>query len=271
MARQKLGQHFLADAGWREKIARAIGVSRHAELGAPKNTETPWLEIGAGHGEMTEHLLAAGAPVTAIEVDAGLVERLQGLRERYANLTVAASDILQADLGKLLGEKRVRVYGNLPYYITSPILHRLFEHAAQIEAIHIVIQLEVAERLTARPGSREYGYLSVVTQYFSRPEIALRIPRGAFLPAPEITSALVTLRMLGPGATLGIRDETRFFDFVKLCFGQKRKTVVNNLKPLAGSEFVREALGMMKLRADVRAEHLSVAELGELYRRLIPE
>ncbi len=271
MNRQKLGQHFLADGGWREKIARAIGVSPHAALGASDGFQASWIEIGAGHGEMTEHLLATGLPVTAIELDPALVERVRKLSERFPNLSVVAGDVLQLDLGSLLGSRRVYVYGNLPYYITSPILHRLFEHAARIESIHIVIQLEVAARLAAKPATRDYGYLSVLAQYFSSPEITLRIPRGAFRPPPEVTSALVTLRLPGAGAHLGVRDAARFLDFVKLCFRQKRKTLVNNLKPLRGPEPVREALRDLKRRSDSRAEQLPVAELAELYRRLIPE
>jgi 16S rRNA (adenine1518-N6/adenine1519-N6)-dimethyltransferase len=271
MPRQKLGQHFLADAGWREKIARAIGVSRHAGLGSVQEREAAWLEIGAGHGEMTKLLLATGQPVTAIELDPALVQTLEKLRESSPSLTVAAGDILKLDLAALIGERRVQVYGNLPYYIASPILHRLFEQAAQIAVIHVVVQLEVAARITASPGTREFGYLSVLAQYYSRPEITLSIPRGAFRPPPEVTSALVTLRLPGARASAGIRDEKRFLDFVKLCFAQKRKTLVNNLKPLAAPELVRDALAAAKIRADARAEQLSAAQFAGLYRRLIPE
>ena len=271
MAHQRLGQHFLADPDWREKIARAIGVSPHAAAFAAAPSQTPWLEIGAGHGEMTEHLLATGLPVTAVELDPPLVARLERLAEKFPHLTVVSGDILRLDLGKLLAGRRVHIYGNLPYYITSPILHHLFEHAARIEAIHIVIQLEVAQRLAAQPGSRDFGYLSVLTQYFSRPEIALKIPRSAFRPVPEVTSSLVSLRLPGAGATLALRDPARFLDFVKLCFGQKRKTLSNNLRALAGPEIVREALAALHVRPDARAEQLSVAQFAALFRRLIPE
>jgi 16S rRNA (adenine1518-N6/adenine1519-N6)-dimethyltransferase len=270
MTRQKLGQHFLADAGWREQIARAIGLSRHAGLGPAQGGEAAWLEIGAGHGEMTELLLATGLPVTAVELDPALFERLEKLRTQFPNLTVAPGDILRLDLATIFGERRVRVYGNLPFYITSPILHRLFEHAAHIEAIHVVVQSEVAARIVARPGTRDFAYLSVAAQYYTRPEIALRIPRSAFRPPPEVTSALVTLRLPGAGASAGIRDEARFFDFVKLCFAHRRKTLVNNLKPLAAPELVREALSALKIRADARAEQLPVSQFAALYRTLIP-
>lgn len=272
MARQRLGQHFLADAGWRDKIAQAIGASRYSSgFSTAAPSQTPWLEIGAGHGEMTEHMLSTGLPVTAVELDSPLVAGLQHLAAKFPNLTVVPGDILQLDLAALLGGRRVRVYGNLPYYITSPILHRLFEHAASIEAIHIVIQLEVAQRLAARLATSDYGYLSVLTQFYSRPEIVLKIPRGAFRPPPEVTSALVSLRLSGAGAKLQTGDELRFLDFVKLCFSRKRKTLVNNLRALAGPDIVREALAAMKLRPDARAEQLGVAELAELFRRLIPQ
>lgn len=271
MARQKLGQHFLVDPGWREQIARAIGVSRHAGLGSAQGRESAWLEIGAGHGEMTQLFLATGQPVIAIELDPALLTHLEKLRKSFPNLTVAAGDILKLDLAPLLGEQRVHVYGNLPYYIASPILHRLFEYAARIELIHVMIQLEVAERLVARPGTRDFGYLSVLAQYYSRPEIILRIPRGAFRPPPEVTSALLTLRLPGARASAGVRDEARFLDFVKLCFAQKRKTLVNNLKSLAAPEFVRQAQAAASLRPDARAEQLTVAQFAALYRTLIPE
>src|SRR5271166_3533563 len=122
MARQRLGQHFLSDIECREQIARAIGVSRHTIGGARAGGENScWIEIGAGHGEMTEHLAATGAPVYAIELDASLARRLQHLTQQFPNLTVVAGDILQTDIAEIAAGRRVRIYGNLPYYITSPI------------------------------------------------------------------------------------------------------------------------------------------------------
>src|SRR5262249_24793725 len=128
--------------------------------------------------------------------------------------------------------RRVRIYGNLPYYITSPILHRLFSFSEIIDEIHIVIQTEVAQRLAAEPSTRDYGYLSVSTQFYSRPEFVFEIPRKAFDPPPEVTSALVTLRLPGERANLQVADE-KFLEFVKLSFSQKRKTLLNNLKSVA--------------------------------------
>jgi 16S rRNA (adenine1518-N6/adenine1519-N6)-dimethyltransferase len=270
MTRQRLGQHFLADAGWREQIARAIGVSPHATL---RKTAGPdhsvcWVEIGAGHGEMTQLLVTTGSPVYAIELDPTLVARLKRLAKKFPNLTVVPGDVLETDLAALAAGQRMHIYGNLPYYITSPILHHFFLFADSIDDIHIVIQEEVALRLTALPGTKLYGYLSVLTQLYTRPEFVLRIPRGAFSPPPEVSSALVTLRLPGERAKLALRDEAPFLNFVKLCFSQKRKTLVNNLRSMAKPETVRAALASQNLRQDARAEQLSVAQFAALRAQL---
>lgn len=270
MARQRLGQHFLADPGWREEIARAIRVSPQAiaPTSPTKAKSSYWLEIGAGHGEMTEHLASTGAPVYAIELDAQFVSGLQRLARRFPNLTIVPGDILEIELAQLASGRKLSVYGNLPYYITSPILQRLFGAAEHIEEIHIVIQEEVALRLVAAPGTRDYGYLSVLTQYFARPELVLKIPRNAFSPPPEVGSALVTLRFPGDRVKLPTIDSARFLDFVKLCFSQKRKTLVNNLKSRFQPGAVRDALHIRQVRPDARAEQLSVADLAALFENL---
>jgi 16S rRNA (adenine1518-N6/adenine1519-N6)-dimethyltransferase len=284
MARQRLGQHFLADLHWREEIARAIRVSPHSTVPLPRDDQHCWIEIGAGHGEITQHLLATGAPVHAVEIDPAFIAGLRPLAKQFPNLDVVSADVLETDIAAIASGRRIRIYGNLPYYITSPILHHLFNFAGLIDEIHIVIQTEVAQRLAAQPGTRDYGYLSVVTQFYTRPEFVFEIPRDAFNPPPEVTSALVTLRLPGEraklqlGSTMGSnkdaqanssRDaESRFLDFVKLCFSKKRKTLVNNLRSLAKPEAVREALAAQTLRPDARAEQLSVSQLAALHVRL---
>lgn len=269
MARQRLGQHFLTDAGWREKIARAIGVSRNsANFSAPgESKDFCWIEIGAGHGEMTQHLVATGQQVIAVELDPSLARRLEELGTQFPNLTVHHRDVLKTNLSALAASRRVRIYGNLPYYITSPILHHLFEFANPIDEIHIVIQLEVAFRLVARPGTRDYGYLSVLTQYFSKPTIALKIPRGAFRPPPEVDSALVSMRLPGEKGAARITDEEKFMEFVKLCFAHKRKTLVNNLRAISEPDSTRKALTTLGLLPGARAEELGVLQLANLFRR----
>ncbi len=258
MSPRRLGQHFLTDAGWRARIADTLG------LGAGD----VWLDIGAGHGEMTALLAHNARRVIAVELDSRLLERLRSLAAQLPNVEAVAGDVLELDFAGIAGPDRFKVFGNLPYYITSPILHRLFEQAERIDAIHVVVQLEVAARLAARPGGRQYGYLSVLAQFYSRPEIVLRIPRGAFRPPPKVTSALVSLRLPGERAGLDIAEGTKFLEFVQACFAKKRKILLNNLRPLIGSEAAAAALRAAGLRPDARAEQLNLAQFASLHRRL---
>jgi 16S rRNA (adenine1518-N6/adenine1519-N6)-dimethyltransferase len=253
MSPEKLGQHFLTDASWQERIARAVRID-----------DGVWVEIGAGHGEMTTRLAQRASKVFAIELDSRLARRLREVTAPCKNVEVVERDVMAVDLERLTGADRFSVYGNLPYYITSPILHRLFEHAERIAAIHIVIQFEVAVRIVAQPGRRDYGYLSVVSQWFSRPEIEFRIPPGAFRPPPKVASALVSFRMPGARAKNSVEDENVFLDFVKECFAQKRKTLRNNLRARLGTrteDILREA----GLPPGVRAEQLTVSEFAALF------
>ena len=253
MSPEKLGQHFLTDASWQERIARAVRIDGGV-----------WVEIGAGHGEMTTRLAQRASQVFAIELDRRLAARLREAAASFENVEVVERDVLAVDFANLTGGARFSVYGNLPYYITSPILHRLFEHADQIAAIHTVIQFEVAARIVAPPGRRDYGYLSVVSQWFSRPEIAFRIPPGAFRPPPKVASALVSLGLPGQRAQHPLDDENAFLNFVKECFAQKRKTLRNNLRQRLGTR-TEEVLRGAGLSPGARAEELSVAQLAALF------
>ena len=253
MSPEKLGQHFLTDASWHERIARAVRID-----------DGVWVEIGAGHGEMTMRLAQQASKVFAIELDSRLAKRLREVTAPCKNVEVVEGDVMAVDLEKMTGGERFSVYGNLPYYITSPILHRLFEHAERIAAIHIVIQFEVAVRIVAQPGRRDYGYLSVVSQWFSRPEIVFRIPPGAFRPPPKVASALVSFRMPGARTKNSVADEGTFLDFVKECFAQKRKTLRNNLRARLESR-VDQVLQEAGLTADARAEQLTVSQFAKLF------
>lgn len=261
MARQRLGQHFLGDIGWRKKILKTLPL-------APDET---WVEIGPGHGEMTQLLVGDGRRIVAIEADGNLASGIRaGIEnepDRWPNVEIIYSDVLNADIGKLGGE-RFHVYGNLPYYITSPILHHLFQWAAQIASIHIVIQLEVAQRIAAHPGVRDYGYLSTLCQFYAKPKIALRIPPGAFRPPPKVESALVALTLPGDGAALEISDPKKFLNFIQMCFEQKRKTLRNNLLEISDDPHIHEALAAAGLRPDARAEQLSLAQFAAIFQQL---
>ncbi|MGC1966544.1 MAG: rRNA adenine dimethyltransferase family protein, partial [Candidatus Acidiferrales bacterium] len=148
-------------------------------------------------------------------------------------------------------------------------LHHLFRWANQISSIHIVIQLEVAERIVAHPNVRDYGYLSTLCQFYSQPKIALRIPPGAFRPPPKVKSALVSMTLPGERTHLNVADEKRFLEFVQACFAQKRKTLRNNLLQIADDKEIHEALAAANARPDARAEQLTLAQFAALFSRLL--
>jgi 16S rRNA (adenine1518-N6/adenine1519-N6)-dimethyltransferase len=256
-----MGQHFLAGEGWQKRILATL----------PRDGGEVWIEIGAGHGEMTRSLATDGRRLIAIEGDTRLAEslqtRLHDQPDEWPGVEVVSGDVLKLDLGKLAGGS-FRVYGNLPYYITSPILHRLFKYADQIASIHVVMQLEVAERIVAPPERRAYGYLSAACQFYARPQIVFKIPAGAFRPPPRVTSALVGMTLPGERTCLGIADDARFLKFVQVCFSQKRKTLRNNLVSIASDRRIHEALASRGLRSDVRAEQLSLAHFAALSKQL---
>jgi 16S rRNA (adenine1518-N6/adenine1519-N6)-dimethyltransferase len=257
MSPRRLGQHFLRSAAWRARVLEAL---------APREQDT-WVEIGAGAGEMTCALAPRVARLVAIELDARLVEKLRRVTAGLAQVEVVAGDVLALDLGRLAGP-RFKVYGSLPYYITSPILRRLFEAAEQIEEIAVIVQLEVAERLVARPGQRAYGYLSVLTRLYARPEIAFRIPPGAFRPPPRVSSALVRMSLPGERRALGISREKRFLAFVQRAFAQKRKTLLNNLRAFLPAAEAARILRDAGVGPQARAEELSLEQLAGVFRRL---
>lgn len=224
---------------------------------------------------MTRLLAARAGALVAIERDPPLAEHLRSQIEenpaKWPGVEIVSGDVLECDIGALCSG-RFRVYGNLPYYITSPILHHLFQYADRIDSIHIVIQHEVAARIVARPCSRDYGYLSVICQFYTRPQIVLRIPPGAFRPPPKVNSALVQMTLPGERASLGIgvANEKAFLEFVQRCFQQKRRTLRNNLREEKSDAEIFQALGDIGVRADARAEQLTIAQFAGLFARLKP-
>ena len=223
---------------------------------------------------MTQLLVGNGRRIIAIETDERLAEGLKASRDtdlaKWPGLEIVTADVLTTNIGDLAAGT-LHIYGNLPYYITSPILHHLFRWADRLASIHIVIQLEVAERIAAHPGVRDYGYLSAVCQFYAQPKIALRIPPGAFRPPPKVKSALVGMTLPGEQANLkivGESEEKQFLDFVQTCFSQKRKTLRNNLLGLASDKGIHEALEAATLRPDARAEQLTLAQFAALFAQL---
>ena len=205
--RPKLGQHFLADASVRARLLQRLEI----------RAQDCWLEIGSGHGEMTLALAQQSAQVVAVEKDAALARALREKLRGQSGCTVVEADILEvsaATLAQQFGVNRWRVYGNLPYYITSPILQRLFAALDVIADSHVVVQREVALRLTAEPGRRDYGYLSVLTQFYTTPALLEPIPRGAFQPPPKVESALVRLAPPGARERLAVAEPEAFLVFL---------------------------------------------------------
>jgi 16S rRNA (adenine1518-N6/adenine1519-N6)-dimethyltransferase len=250
---RRFGQHFLS----RKSILDRIAAAALGE-GAPLA-----IEIGPGKGALTESLLERAEKVIAIEIDPYLVHYLrQKFREAVdaGSLVLIEGDVLKTDLAAW---GPAVVAGNLPYYITSPILEKIFALGPMWKRAVFLVQAEVAERLAATPGGRDFGYLSVVAQLAARVEILFRVARTAFHPPPKVDSAVVSLTPRDAAAELGIRDLAAFLRFASTAFRQKRKTLRNNLAPLYGKERV-DSLEW----AGKRAEQLSVAELAELFQML---
>lgn len=229
------------------------------------------VEIGPGHGAMTELLAARARRVIAIELDAALARQLGDALKANDNISILQGDILSTDIASLCRQHDVEkclVFGNLPYYITSPILHHLLDQAASIRAMALLVQREVADRLTAQPGSRDYGYLTVLAQLHAEPRIELKVPPGAFSPPPKVQSALVQFTMRQKFPAWSAPERERFLDFVKACFAQKRKNLLNNLAREFGREKVLACLASCQLTPSARAEELHIEQLAALWRWL---
>lgn len=251
---KKLGQNFLIDARIVQGIVDAAEVKPGDRV----------LEIGPGIGTLTQGLAEAGADVTAVELDKKLPAVLKETLKAYDNVRIVPGDILKVNIPEIMGEAPFKVAANLPYYITTPILMALLERHLPITHMVTMVQKEVAERMTAKPGSRIYGALSVAVQYYTEPEIVLDVPPRSFIPAPEVMSVVVSCRVRKEPA-VAVRDEKLFFRVVKAAFGQRRKTLMNALKGGGfQKEAVRDALEQSGIDPTRRGETLTLEEFGHL-------
>jgi 16S rRNA (adenine1518-N6/adenine1519-N6)-dimethyltransferase len=259
--RPKLGQHFLQDPHYRKRILDELRL--HAD--------DVVIEIGPGRGAMTAPLLERVRKVLAIEIDSGLAQQLQKEFATESRVAILHTDVLSVNLAELCrqqGASESFVFGNLPYYITSPILHHLFAYRDSIRAMGLLVQREVAERLAAEPGTRDYGYLTVCTQLYFQPRIVLAVPPGAFSPPPRVRSALVMFETRCRFPEWKRKEYGEFLEFVKCCFAKKRKTLVNNLAGRFSRDQVARALAEAGKPANLRAEQLPVEELATVFRHL---
>ncbi|MFC5740056.1 16S rRNA (adenine(1518)-N(6)/adenine(1519)-N(6))-dimethyltransferase RsmA [Dyella tabacisoli] len=243
--KKSFGQHFLHDKRYIERIVSAI---------SPRPNDFV-VEIGPGEGALTWPLLTAAGKLTAIELDTDLIPGLTAHAAEVGELNIIQADVLKVDFTALAhrhGVARLRIAGNLPYYISSPILFHCVEHAAAIEDMHFMLQKEVVDRMAAEPGSKVYGRLSVMLQLACRVEPLFYVPPGAFRPPPKVDSAVVRLIPLPP-EQLPDADPERLYAIVKAAFAQRRKTLSNALKQLLDSDAIRSADVDPKARAETLA------------------
>lgn len=242
--KKSLGQHFLTDRSYIERIVLAVDPKPGDRL----------VEIGPGQGAITLPLLRRHGELTAIEFDRDLITPLMEASEGVGRLTIIHKDVLAVDFGKLAGDDRLRLVGNLPYNLSSPILFHALEHAASIRDMVFMLQKEVVDRMAAGPGSKVYGRLSVMLQAYCTVTPLFVVPPGAFRPPPKVDSAVVRM-VPRPPAEIGVADPQRFTDIVRAAFGQRRKTLRNALGGVCDGAAI-EAAG---ISPDARAEQVEVA------------
>jgi 16S rRNA (adenine1518-N6/adenine1519-N6)-dimethyltransferase len=266
----KLGQNFLAEPRAAERIVEALGdISQQLVV-----------EIGPGKGALTDLLARRAGRLIAIELDRMLATELRFKYSRFSNVEVLEGDVLKIDfrtvlkrtIGPLddlrpLKPSRARVVGNLPYYITSDILLHLFEFHEQFDSIVIMVQREVAERIAARPGSRDYGLLSATAQLYAKVENLFTLPPGAFVPPPKVHSTVLRLTIAPRFEELQVTGG-QIIPFLKTAFAMKRKTLLNNLKSAYPEDKIKAAVRQSGVRADVRAEALDLNKMATLLRSL---
>jgi len=271
----KLGQHFLASDSYALQIADALGDISQSTV----------LEIGPGRGMLTSLLAKHARRLIGVELDRVLAAQLRLRFGMFSSVEIIEADILSIDFDSLFGPKPglsrpgiefkpspAKVIGNLPYYITSDILLRLFDYSKYFETLVVMVQREVADRIAARPGTRDYGLLSATAQLYARVEKLFTLPPGAFAPPPKVYSTVLRLTLEPRQEALGIAGngatQDGFIDFLKLSFGQKRKTLWNNLKSSYPGRELRAALAEAKVKPTARAETLSLEESAALFRAL---
>lgn len=258
---KKYGQNFLVDTHVLEKIMDAAEITK----------EDCVVEIGPGIGTMTQYLAERAGAVVAVEIDRKLMPILEETLAAYDNVTVLNEDIIKVDLNHIVEEKNhgkpIKVVANLPYYITTPIIMSLFENHVPLKSVTVMVQKEVAERMQAGPGTKNYGALSLAVQYYARPEVVANVPPNCFIPRPNVGSAVIRLTRYEE-YPVTVRDENFLFALIRASFNQRRKTLANSLANAQSLSLTREqvaaALEKMQLSPTVRGEALTLEQFAAL-------
>ncbi|MCU0665786.1 MAG: 16S rRNA (adenine(1518)-N(6)/adenine(1519)-N(6))-dimethyltransferase RsmA [Candidatus Omnitrophica bacterium] len=253
IAKKRLGQNFLADKNMQGKIIASFGAKEKDRV----------LEIGPGEGALTGGLLEKRLNVTAIELDNRLFKLLADKFSGYPNLTLLNQDILKTDIRPLAAGQKIKVIGNIPYYITTPIIEHLFNSREVISDVYLTVQKEFAQRVTASSGTKKFGALSCFVQYYSEPKILFFIKKDCFCPIPKVDSAFLHLKILDK-PKVEVADEALFFKLVRTCFQQRRKVLSNTLKSLIPKEDISYFCRENALKPNVRAEELSLDIFAKL-------
>ncbi|MCR5358222.1 MAG: 16S rRNA (adenine(1518)-N(6)/adenine(1519)-N(6))-dimethyltransferase RsmA [Lachnospiraceae bacterium] len=264
--RKRFGQNFLIDEHVLEKIVQAADITGDDYV----------IEIGPGIGSMTQYLCEKAGKVTAVEIDRDLIPILNETLGDYDNVTVINDDILKVDIAGLIEKenkgKPAKVVANLPYYITTPIVMTLLEDHLPISSITVMVQKEVAQRMQAEPGSKDYGALSLAVKYYSDPHIVANVPPNCFIPRPKVGSAVINL-IVYDAPVINVKDEKLMFKLIRAAFNQRRKTLVNSISNSGDLGFskqeITDALNAMNLPETIRGEALSPEQFAALSDRLI--
>lgn len=267
--KKSLGQNFLIDPNILRNITEYAGLTK----------ETGVIEIGPGIGALTEHLARTAKKVVAYEIDQRLLPILADTLAPYDNVKIIHEDILKADIHQMIEEefaevKEIMVVANLPYYVTTPIILKLLEEKLPIRGIVVMLQKEVGDRIAAKPGTKEYGSLSIAIQYYTTAETVMIVPKSVFVPQPNVDSAVIRM-LLRERPAVSVKDERFFFRITKMSFAQRRKTLMNNLASglpdgKKRKSDIASALELAGIEPARRGETLSMDEFAALSEALHP-
>ncbi|MDO4744778.1 MAG: 16S rRNA (adenine(1518)-N(6)/adenine(1519)-N(6))-dimethyltransferase RsmA [Clostridia bacterium] len=262
---KSLGQNFLIDDNILDKIVESSSIGK--DCGA--------IEIGPGFGTLTQRLCMAAGKVVAIEIDKAAIPILEDNLSDFDNLKIINEDVLRCDLGKIIADEfkgmNVRIAANLPYYITTPIIMHVLESGLPVDSLTVMIQKEVAMRIAAKEGTKDYGALTVAVNFYSEPEVVVHVPPSAFIPQPKVSSTVIRLK-LRDKPPVDVADEKCFFKIVKAAFGQRRKTLLNALSNSPAIPLDKEGVAAVLAECSIdekrRGETLTLQDFADISNKI---